>query len=250
VSPHVVLTAGHCVDPVENVADATYLINVADDIYASTATDLYSVKETHVDPSFTAGAAGAGSHDVGVVVTQQPLPPAPLPLNREPLSAALNGATVRIIGYGLSDPAHYDAAHYGKRRQALVQLSDVGPEFLEFGNADAGTCVADSGGPTLLTVDGGELVIALHEAVISASCDSTDRDTRIDAFFDDFIGPQIEAADPGFLDPPDAGDAPDAGPMPDAGMDPNVTPMHGGCSTAGGLVLPALLALCLARRRS
>jgi V8-like Glu-specific endopeptidase len=233
ISPHVVLTAGHCVDPIENGPDAGYTLNVADDIYASTGSDLYTVKETHLDPQYAGG--GAGSHDVGIVITDQALPFVPLPLNRAPLDSSLVGTQVRIVGYGLSDPAHYDAAHYGKRRSALVNLTSVGPEFIQFGDADAGTCIADSGGPTLLSVDGGEIVIALHEAVISANCNSTDRDTRVDVFFDSFIRGQVEAADPGFFDVPDAGaPAPlDAGPeMPP----PPPAPMHSGCATVPGLL--------------
>jgi V8-like Glu-specific endopeptidase len=259
ISPHVVLTAGHCVDDAENGPDASYTLNIANDIYSASGTQVFTVKETHLDPMFTAGAAGAGPHDIGVIVTNDPLPVTALPLNPVALDAALTGSTVRIMGYGLSDPAHYDQAHYGKRREAFVTLSSIGAEFIQSGSADAGTCIADSGGPMLLSLDGGvETIIAFHEAVMSASCNGLDRDTRVDTFFAE-ISDWVAAADPGYALVPDAGMPPpvdagteDAG-VPDAGTDemqPPPPPPHGGCAAAPGVLALAALLTLRARRRS
>src|SRR5579859_6252169 len=53
ISPHVVVTAAHCVSPAEVGAGAQFTVYVGTDFNTATAADLLTVSETHFDPAFS-----------------------------------------------------------------------------------------------------------------------------------------------------------------------------------------------------
>lgn len=193
VSPHVVLTAAHCLD---GAANRIYEVDVAEDIHAQSG-DEYAVIEKVLHPSYSPDDPTAGA-DIGAVITEQALPVSPLPLNTRPLDPAFVGSSVRAIGYGKTDASQDDERLYGTRRQVEVDVTLSDDEFFEYGDAGAGICFADSGGPSLALLDGVETIVGIHAGVDSAACDGVGRDTRADRYAE-FVTALIEQHDPGFL---------------------------------------------------
>jgi V8-like Glu-specific endopeptidase len=224
VSPHVVLTAAHCLSPdvagpIDHVSiflgdDSTSPTQLADPSL------FVDVAETDFDPAFSATGT---THDVGVVVAASELSPAPVPMNRDSFGQGDVGRSVRVVGYGESTGA--DPSTAGARLSADATIFSVDDEHL---GLDDVICFGDSGGPTLLTKDGVEYVAGIHSFGPPGDCIGIGEDTRVDRYVSSFVAPVVDRVDPGFL--------------------------PGGCDASGGSGEPALVALALgvagARRRA
>jgi hypothetical protein len=221
----------------------------------------------HFHPSYVPNPSLSSPfwYDVGAIVTVQALPPAPLPVNRKALDQSAKGMAIRVLGFGITVDSASGVS--GKRYELDTTIKGLVNDHITFQSPGTGTCHADSGGPTLATLDGTEVVIGVHSAGASATgtcTGATDYEERIDLYLD-FLDPIIEAADPGFLPGLDAGapgldaatagpDAAEAGPDAATVAEPadagSAAPAHqGGCSTAGGASAPWLLLAAIAVRR-
>ncbi len=243
VSPHVVLTAAHCVDPSElggAIADVRIYLGAVQGPTAVQDTRNWVVAaETHFDPDFNLD--GTLTHDNGLVITSEPLPRTPVPLLLQPLADADRGRTMRLVGFGLH--RYNDDLSYGSRYETTAVIRDFNDQLINYqGNAQS-ICNGDSGGPSLLAVDGVEHVAGVHSYGL-AGCIGLAHDSRVDANLY-WSAPYIDGADPGFL-PPGTGTAVDLGvaaPPP---------PTDGGCAAAGGdpsLAGAALVLVLLLRGR-
>jgi uncharacterized protein (TIGR03382 family) len=267
VSPHVVATAGHCVDPtVLNKAlggkPYTLLVFTGSDNndpaqYNDTRL-FFGVLETAADPGYMIVDAGYSVHDVGALVTHSALALTPIPINRHALNHSDIGTSVHIVGYGRTDAS---TASSGVRHDAWTKLASVDSEKLSVVGLPS-TCEGDSGGPTLLPRNGVESIVGVHAYGNSVTCDHGSFDMRGDVELAPFIDPIIAAHDPGFEPPSDgvpvadagtdAGvDTPDAGvsDVPDAGT-ASPTPRPGCSAAPSGLAsLIGLVVVAGVRRR-
>ena len=203
VSPHVVVTAAHCLTPSTVGSDNTYAIFLGDDDFAADQTGKKSnwvyVHEMHFDPKFDANDL-RGGHDVGVLITDTAIDIPPMPMLRTPLSAADQGTALRVVGFGQSIAA--DAGSYGQRRSSSATLA--GLDDKEIWLADGHICHGDSGGAALLDRNGTLFLAGIHSWVEhTQSCTGLDYETRVDTVTS-FVDPYITSADPGFF-PADAG---------------------------------------------
>jgi hypothetical protein len=213
VSPHVLLTAAHCLDPA--VVDATvaephtYYVFLGDDINsASEANDpqnFVMVEKTVFDPlfSFQPGFATQPSHDIGVVITATALTMPPLPMNRTPLGPEWVGQPVRVVGYGLSTPGDINTSE--TKRMGMTTFAGIDAEYDWQDAMIPHTCEGDSGGPTLIMRNGIESVAGVHSWIQHAmSCTGDAYDMRADVDAVPFVDPFIAQYDPGFVVPSDA----------------------------------------------
>ena len=104
VSPHVVVTAAHCVSPYAlGSDDFTFNLFLGDNYRDTTQrndpTKWVATQSVTPHPSFDYNGAPP-PYDVGVVVAAASLGVTPLPMNRGALQAGWVGQTVRPIGYG------------------------------------------------------------------------------------------------------------------------------------------------------
>lgn len=158
VSPRIVLTAAHCLSStVGNVIE----VGVG-------TTPFPSGESVHpmgvqADPKFNPKNLTSG-HDVAVVILQNPLSIPPLPVNRRPLDAALVGQSMRQVGYGANDG---QGAGMGTKRQAQTSLSHFNATQEFFGDATHAQCHGDSGGPSLMVIDGVETVVGVSSWGVS-----------------------------------------------------------------------------------
>ena len=251
ISPHVVVTAAHCLDTalLGFGPDPIFHVYVGDDIYASPpASDFYGVSQTIADPTFDASTVAKTGHDVGVVVTTDALPITPIPFVRTALDASFVGQPVRLVGFGLTDFA--DASSDGRRNSGSTTAAAM--DDLQITTADAlpSGCEGDSGGAMLATLGGVEtLVGAISHGVAAEQCKGASMAERIDVE-DAFLEPIVQANDPGFLPSADEAGA-------DAAPDPPPAPAATGCGMApvspaagGALFALAVLALTAASRRA
>jgi V8-like Glu-specific endopeptidase len=83
VSPHVVLTAAHCVDPTELDTGSTLSIFTGDTfVYGNAVPEAqsFAIKETHLVDGFSLATASTEGRDLGVAITDAPIPVTPVDL--------------------------------------------------------------------------------------------------------------------------------------------------------------------------
>ncbi len=224
ISPHVVLTAAHCLDPA--------VVGPIDHVTVFLGTDLFdgnqladpansvAVASISFDPNFVPARPTAG-HDIGLIVTKEALTLTPVAINRSSLGTGDEGAAVHAVGFGESDGV--DPLTAGIRRSIDTAIFAVDSEHIRLNDV---ICEGDSGGPTIMTRNGVPVIIGVHSYTNSANCVGDGDDDRVD-LHTDVIDPVVKRADPGFF--------------------------PGGCSTTGGttadawLVLIAALAMLMSR---
>jgi len=256
VSPHVVLTAAHCIDPKilgPVVGDAPgFFVFMGDD---ATSEDqqkepgaIVRVKTATFDPNFTMDVSALGvrgtTHDIGALVTSSVMHVTPAALNRTNLDSTVIGSAVRLVGFGKSSAG--DTSSMGVRRQGSSRIADLDAEHIGI-DADATAahvCEGDSGGSTFLMRNGVESIIGVHSWA-DVNCNAKSYDTRVDTVALAFIDPLIASADPDFVPPGDgaATEATEASNAPDAGTSSgkadassgNEAPAEtsGGCAASG-----------------
>lgn len=183
VSPHVVLTAGHCAG-----AKAKFKIFLGanyDDEAAKAAPESYiEVTSNRASPDYD---SRRNLHDVGVLVTKDAIPRTPATINRDPLRKDDVGQPLRIAGFGRTEAA--DDTTIGRRHEATTVLDGFDDTSLGMKEKPS-FCLFDSGGPTFMTREGKEVVVGIHSIVEEITCDGVAWDARVDidaAFIDGVI---------------------------------------------------------------
>jgi V8-like Glu-specific endopeptidase len=190
VSPRVLLTAAHCIEPALHSGATRVTVkatNKANDSMLM-ASDFIEVTVQARHPQWDASASRS-PYDLGaLLLASAPVGTTPAPLQRT-LPANLVGQPIRIVGYGRASAGA--ASSSGTRRTAYVTVDGVTSGTLDFGAAGtAGICSGDSGGPSFFRgPDSVERVIGIHSLTRSSSC-GLGSDIRVDArlaFIDGFI---------------------------------------------------------------
>lgn len=188
VSPHVVLTAGHCARP--KAKFKIFLGANYDDEAAKAAPESYiEVTSNRASPDYD---SRRNLHDVGVLVTTTAIPRTPATINRKPLRKDEVGQPLRIAGFGRTDAA--DDETIGRRREATTALDGFDETSLGMKGTPS-FCLFDSGGPTFMTREGKEVVVGIHSIIEELTCDGVAWDTRVDIDAE-FIDGVIAKADP------------------------------------------------------
>ncbi len=227
VSPHVVLTAAHCVDPAIAGQGNTYQIFLGSDYndqqQANDQSNWVAVKETHYDTNFNPNQLDSG-HDVAVVITDTAIPVTPLAMNRTPLSQNDVGDSVRLVGYGIDNGNDQQGNSAGTKRQTKTTLSNYDQLLIDFTDGAHETCEGDSGGPAFIGQNGVE-VIAGITSFGDVGCQMGGYDTRVDDYAATFVDPYITKFDGQPNPPPNPpADMAQQPPPPDMAMAPGPSP--------------------------
>lgn len=244
IAPTVLLTAAHCLDPQSHPGYAFGVFTGPDASAYPTANVLVpqlgaAAKEVHLHPDYDPNAPFHA--DLGVVVLDQAIAAAPLPVSRSPVSAALVGAPARIVGYGQTVYDQYNA----QKHEATTVLSSIGTDdTIVVGDGMHRSCIGDSGGPALVKLSGVETIVGVDSYTELKGCLEPASYRRPDlylAFIDSYAPPA----------------AVDAGPLGGggAGTGGSGGESHGGCGMApgspgGAAWLLALLAVAISPRRA
>jgi V8-like Glu-specific endopeptidase len=196
VSPHVVLTAAHCVSPQVVGSSVTFMVftgtDINDSAQAGNAALFKTVKETHYDTAFDVNRLNNG-HDVAVVITSSGLDPKPLPINRTALTTAQRNKSVRMIGYGITSGSDTTGKSAGTKRQTTTTLSNYDSKFVYFYDGAHMTCEGDSGGPALLSIGGVETIVGVV-SFGDKGCLNGGTDTNVASylsFIDTYVQPDL-----------------------------------------------------------
>lgn len=204
VSPHVVLTAGHCASP-----DGEYSIflgaDYTDPAASSLEENLVAVTEHHPHPDYD---ADTNVNDIGVLVTATAIERTPAPINRTMMDPSEVGAPVRVVGYGKT--AGGESNTEGRRHQGATTITSIGIKSVKVKGVP-NICLFDSGGPTYMMRDGQEVVVGIHSVVDVIECNGVGSDVRVDPYAD-FVDGYIAASEPPAAEPspddPDESDTP------------------------------------------
>lgn len=228
IAPRALLTAAHCVDHVNFTFGVFFGHDAMGlDTIEKWVAQLAPATATHMHPDYDRAAPFNADIAVVNLAADVPSTVTPLLFNRTPPVPAMVGLEVKIIGYGQTTPGEYNAIKYS----ALTEIAALDPDdTIQIGNADARTCLGDSGGPVLL----GNVVLGVDSYTDTGGCVDPAHFRRTDAyvaFIDQFAG----------TSPP---------PPPDDDEDPPTdTDDGGGCSTGGSPGLLLALGLLFVRRR-
>jgi secreted trypsin-like serine protease len=194
VSPHVVMTAAHClsadvVGPVDHVD--VFLGSDPFDPQQSNDASLFVTAASYAgDPQFSKTDA---THDIAYVVMSQPLSLTPMALNHDGLGTSDIDTPVHVVGFGESNGSDPNSA--GPRRSLDTVIFSVDAEHIRLVDV---ICEGDSGGPTFSTKNGKTVIVGVHSFTTQQDCNGDGDDTRVDKYAS-FVEDAIRQADPGFL---------------------------------------------------
>lgn len=183
VTPTVLLTAAHCVDPTTHPG---YIFGVftgpdASDLTTAAllAPNLVAVQETALHPEYDSKPPFFG--DVGVVILKDALAVELLPVQQKPLDASIAGAEARIVGYG---QLVYKELNLQKHEATTVVAALDALDTITVGDVSHKSCVGDSGGPALVQMDGVETIVGVDSYADTAGCLEPAHYRRPDVFGD------------------------------------------------------------------
>jgi uncharacterized protein (TIGR03382 family) len=184
VAPRVVVTAAHCLRG--HAPDGVFFGAVVGG--PGEHVPIAAVRE---DARFDALSL---DHDLGVVILARAVDVPPIALPSAPLAeAALVGRVVVVVGFGATgDPAE----PAGTKRRGSTVVTEATPIQLSVAPAPAQPCRGDSGGPTLLALDGVRTLVGVT-AFGDEDCAVFATSTRVDAHADFLAGAIAAATDGG-----------------------------------------------------
>jgi Trypsin len=178
ITPTVVVTAAHCLPP--NISGAYTDIAVFFGSKVGSG-DYVPVVGGWTHPSWNDDAL---YFDVGLVRLAKTAPVAPIPFNVDG-SVLVDAAPVRIVGFGITGE---DMGGGGLKREGTAVIDDVDGHVLVLSGDPSGTCSGDSGGSSIMDVDGVDTLVGVHSR---ADCVGVSIEMRTDTYeakILDFIG--------------------------------------------------------------
>jgi hypothetical protein len=189
ISPHVVLTAAHCIEgaPPDGIFFGQDSTNPGSGTIIPVASSL-------AHPQY------GNDHDLGVIELAAAAPVPPVVRNTTPLTASMAGQDVRVVGFGLSvDNENSDEA--GVKLTGLTTFDSLEADYmLVTAKGNQSGCYGDSGGPNFMMLGGVEVVAGITSFGTEDSClagygGNTDVQ-RYQGWIDDFVE-MVEGAVPG-----------------------------------------------------
>lgn len=183
IAPHVVLTAAHCLGETRTPA-IELAAQPGPTVPAIRA--VAAIAHPEHDPTTL-------DHDLALLVTAAALPVAPAAPLDAPPPGGLVGATVTLVGYGLTAVGDTTPA---ERRVAQTPILEVDANSFRFGPTPAQTCAGDSGGPAFIDVAGGRRLAGVTSSG-DAACAAFAIDMRVDYYVAAFLAPWLDRLHPG-----------------------------------------------------
>ena len=191
IAARVVLTAARCIGDATAiyVGFGTTVDPASHTVFGGTSdafggtSDAFHVGETSfikgaewIDHSDYSPLPGDRRHEADIALIRLAVDAlaSPLRLNDDP-SVVRQGAVLRAAGFGYSDA---ESSQGGKKHHGAIQLGEVEVLWYAHTVLTDGLVGTDSGGPTLIVVDGEEYVAGVHSSVDESGAT---RDTRVDA---------------------------------------------------------------------
>lgn len=187
ISTTALLTAAHCVvdenHPKLIPSNATFRVMKASSRSSARSSDWIAVRRANVHPH--PRYDGEALHDVAVIVLDSPVAVTPVAIRRTPITSALAGSKVRLVGFGQATRKSGPNDGSETRRTVDTTLRALDGNLVRIGKTGQQACDGDSGGPALLTVDGVDTLIATDDlAATDVNCAGGDLYQRVDLHLD------------------------------------------------------------------
>ena len=177
ISPHVVLTARHCVEGVEIAALEVFFGNDAEGAGTWISATGYEYHSTG---------------DIAVITMAEVGPAATVPVSARALTGADLGLEVLLVGFGDTG----DSAGAGVKREGTTALESLEGDILYVGSTGAKTCFGDSGGPTFVDWEGVTHVIGVSSFITDEDCNiGSSGNARTDVYAS-WITAYVDGVDP------------------------------------------------------
>ncbi|MGQ0506974.1 MAG: trypsin-like serine protease [Myxococcaceae bacterium] len=176
ISPHVILTAAHCIAELPDGKKHTVFTGPND--ANLTNGQLLTVSEMHAHPQYN---ANTDANDIGVLILTNASTIAPMQFLKQAMTSDLVGKPVRIVGYG-DNTVQNPTTGAGKRRQGTAPLISFNATLARVGNTTANQCYGDSGGPAIMDINGVDTIIGVNSTQDADDCVGVNDNTRVDAF--------------------------------------------------------------------
>lgn len=192
ISPKVVLTAAHCLAFTKPIAEH-YAYFGSD---ATLASDPEFVERINIVGfvSHPAYVNPQREHDIGMVLLERASTLTPMKFSRSSIDAHV-GEPLQLMGWGHT-AAGGASEGVGVKRTVLSTLTTVTPFTAIYGSSTANTCFGDSGGPSILNINGVPTVIGVTSGSPVVTCSGDTFATRVDANAPDFVLPYLAENDP------------------------------------------------------
>ncbi|MBN1946432.1 MAG: trypsin-like serine protease [Bradymonadales bacterium] len=189
IDPEWVMTAGHCV-VVELPTESEETIELTPEMVSffigpdvSGSGSLFAIDSFHPHPQFIPNAPLVRDIALAHLAERVPAEVAqPLPINDLLITYDWEGLPITWVGYGVTDGIRQTGngiKRYGEGLLGPVALDMFAYEMSEDGQLP---CNGDSGGATLLDIEGVETVIGVTH-MGDQGCASSGMDTRVDPFY-------------------------------------------------------------------
>ena len=187
ISKTVLLTAAHCVveenHPKVIPSSATFRVMKAASRSVAKSSDWISVRRANIHPH--PRYDGEAAHDVAVIVLDSPVAVTPIAIRRTPITSALAGTSVRLVGFGQTTRTSGPNDGSETRRTVQTTIRGLDGNLVRIGKTGQQACDGDSGGPALLSVDGTTTLIATDDlAATDVNCAGGDLYQRVDLHLD------------------------------------------------------------------
>jgi Trypsin len=181
VAEDVVLLAAHCVE----MASSNQVFFVGYNVDMLDGSNSYDITECFMSPS---------GYDTAVCLLAEPLTTVEtLPINLTPFDETWDDQWFHYVGFGVN--TGYGGAGAGLKRETDIQMNQWDAwEYSHF-TEGTNTCSGDSGGPSLVELDGHYYVAGVNSSVGSETgdpCSGFGIEMRVDAeidFLDDYFDP-------------------------------------------------------------
>ena len=180
IAPTVVITAAHCLPP--NLNDVG-IYNYTDiDVFFGTyvgSGETRGVSSGWTNPAWNDNAM---EDDIGLIRLTSAGPTTPLP---PATSAPYNNESVRVAGFGVTSENGSDS---DRKRQGTATVDQLYQKSMDLAGAPSSTCFGDSGGATIASVGGQDVLAGVHSR---ADCYGLSYEMRVDKYLGDinsFIG--------------------------------------------------------------
>jgi secreted trypsin-like serine protease len=189
ISPTVLLTAAHCVDPQTHAGHGFGIFTGPDASAYTTANTLIpqlsAIAEAHIHPDYDPKPPFKA--DIAVAILEQPLERVPLVFNRDALDVNIVEQPARLIGYGQTKYKTYNAI----RHAVDTVVADLpGDDTVTVGDLQHRSCIGDSGGPALTMMNDEMRIIGVDSYTDLQGCLEPAHYRRTDlytAFLDEFV---------------------------------------------------------------
>ena len=193
ITPTWVLTAAHCVvsdpnqsrqGPPVNSNTVHFMVGTNSLPQGGQPTDgrLFPASRIIPHPRYNAQRPSM-RYDIALIELAQPVNDVePTPLMREPLTAHL-GSNMLQVGFGQSDPDNQQSG--GRKKSAQLRVDAVYPDQFVYRWNSGNACYGDSGGASLIQVNGQWHVVGACSYGLKSRCENHDAiSTRVDAYIE------------------------------------------------------------------